>query len=224
MNIPLCVIIRDVFLHFVLNEYRLSTRWREVIRSSVFSSGVDMTYNYQTNISFTYEMKKSILIFCLFTVSSNLYPQDEAKQIARTDSLVNFIDSEQCISQIIRCDTNELYHTGSFTVYCVEFYIHNNKLIKAAFQVSTFPIPDIRYTKEYTSHNAFYFHGDTLIKAIRKDSSNSVTPIDEYYFTSENLSKLESLRFSDPQKFKRIDGYTRFANDFLLRFKKNRID
>ena len=170
-------------------------------------------------------MKILIIISCFIPISLNVYAQENAKQIARIDSLVSLIDGGKGITQIIICDTTAIWDTGYFTVYCDQFYTHNNKLVKAAFQIKTFPVPEKPVHKGiHFTYNAFYFHSDSLIKAIIKDSSNSLTPIDEYYFTSKNLSELDSLNLRDPQKSKRVNAYNRYGNNFLLRFKENRMD
>ena len=170
-------------------------------------------------------MKNLILIFCFFISVSSGYAQEETKQITSIDSLVNLIESGKDVTQIIRCDTNAIWETGHFSVYCHHFYHNNNKLLKAVVQITTFPIPVKPLQKGMAfRYYAFYFYNDALIKAVKKDSLDSPTAIDEFYFTPGNLSGLELLRSNDPEKYKRIIGYTVWAKDFLTRYKENRID
>ena len=168
----------------------------------------------------------NVTVLAIFIIlSSVVYSQDNQKQVSRIDSLINEIESAKNIIHVRNCDTSAIWETGYFSIYCEEFHHRDNKLLKAVVEIRTIPIPELPLKKgQVFRYQIFYFQNDKLIKFIQKDSVNSKTPVYEFDYTSESLSNLESIKSTDPDKYRKAMGYKKFGDFFLTRYKENRLD
>ena len=141
-------------------------------------------------------MMRNLLLSMTILFSISGYTQDLIKT---TDSLIQVIETEIPLTKISVGDTTPVYHTDKWSEQTVEYYLSNNILFKVIKRYNSYvsdqktQIFDSAFNNpQYQSLDIFYYHNDSLIKAIRADYASKPVTINYYYFKSGEITELKS--------------------------------